>query len=107
MFDVFTHDYIFLLSSLVAQTVKSSCNVGELDSIPGLGRSVGGGHGNSLQYSCLQDPMDRGAWQAAVHQVSESDTAEAAKHKHSATYIPPLCCFTCLFTCLFFETWAE
>ena len=42
--------------------------------IPGLGRSTGGGHGNPLQYSCLENPMDRGAWQAAVHEVAKSRT---------------------------------
>ena len=41
-------------------------------SIPGLGRSPRGGHGNLLQYSCLENPMDRGAWRAAVHGVSKS-----------------------------------
>ena len=44
-----------------------ACSTGDLGSIPGLGRSPGGGHGNPLQYSCLESPMDRGAWQAAVH----------------------------------------
>ena len=43
----------------------------------GLGRSPGGGHGNPLQYSCLENPMDRGAWQATVHRVAESDMTEA------------------------------
>ena len=37
---------------------------------PGLGRSPGGGHGNPLQYSCLENPMDRGAWQTRVHKVT-------------------------------------
>ena len=47
-------------------------------SIPGLGRSPGGGHGSPLQYSCLENPMDRGAWRATVHRVvRESDTTEA------------------------------
>ena len=41
-------------------------------SISGWGRSPGGGHGNSLQYSCLENPMDRGAWRATVHGVTES-----------------------------------
>ena len=45
-------------------------------SIPGLGESPGGGRGNPLQYSCLENPMDRGAWQAIVHRVVESDTTE-------------------------------
>ena len=40
---------------------ESACNVGDLGSSPGLGRSAGGGHGNPLQYSCLENPMDRGA----------------------------------------------
>ena len=39
---------------------------------PGLGRSPGGGHGNPLQYSCLENPMDRGAWQATVHRITKS-----------------------------------
>ena len=41
-------------------------------SIPGLGRSPGGGHGHSLQYSCLENPMDRGAWRATVHRAAKS-----------------------------------
>ena len=45
--------------------------------VPRLGRSPGGGHGNPLQYSCLENPMDRGAWQAAVHSVTESNVTEA------------------------------
>ena len=44
-------------------------NVGDVGLIPGLGRSLGGRHGNPLQYSCLENPMNRGAWQAAVHGV--------------------------------------
>ena len=42
---------------------------GDVGSIPGLGRSPGGGHGNPLQYSCLENPMNRGAWQATVQGV--------------------------------------
>jgi len=53
---------------------ESACNVGYLGAIPGLGRSPGGGHGNPLQYSCLENPMDRGAWWAAVHVVTTNWT---------------------------------
>ena len=49
-------------------------NAGDTGSIPGSGRSPGGGHGNPLQYSCLENPMDRGAGQATVHGVTESQT---------------------------------
>ena len=50
----------------------------EVGSIPGLGRSPGEGNGNPLQYSCLENPMDRGAWQAAVHEShKEWDMTEA------------------------------
>ena len=51
---------------------ESACNVGDLSLIPGSGRSSGGGHGNLLQYSCLQNPTDREAWQAMVHRVAKS-----------------------------------
>ena len=49
-------------------------DIRDIDSIPGSGRSPGGGHGNQLQYSCLENPMDRGAWQAMVHKVAKSQT---------------------------------
>ena len=49
---------------------ESSCNVGEQSSIPGSGRSPGEGNGNPLLYSCLENPMDRGAWQALAHGVT-------------------------------------
>ena len=64
-------------TSLVAQTVKASAyNEGDPGSIRGLGRSPGEGNGNLLQYSCLENPMDRGARGAIVHGVAESDTTE-------------------------------
>ena len=51
---------------------ESACNAGDMGSIPGSGRSPGEGHGNPLQCSCLENPMDRGAWQAKVHGVARS-----------------------------------
>ena len=54
---------------------ESTCNAGDANSIPGSGGSPGEGNGNPLQYSCLGNPMDRGAWRATVHGViKESDT---------------------------------
>ena len=51
---------------------ESTCNAGDLGSIPGSGTFPGGGHGNPFQYSCLESPMDRGAWWATVHGVAKS-----------------------------------
>ena len=58
----------------VSDGKESACNAGDRGSVPGLGRSPGGGNGNPLQYSCLQNPMDRGAWGATVHGVAKSQT---------------------------------
>ena len=49
-------------------------NVRDVGSVPGLGRSSGGGHGKPLQYSCLENPMDGGAWKATVHGVAKSQS---------------------------------
>ena len=53
---------------------ESACNVGDLSSIPGLGRSLGKGNGSPLRYSCLGNPIDRGTWWATVHGVTKSWT---------------------------------
>ena len=53
---------------------ESACNVGNKGSIPGSGRSPGGGHSNPLQYSCLENPMNGGAWWAIVRGVTKSQT---------------------------------
>ena len=53
---------------------ESACNAGDTGSIPEWGKSPGGEHGNSLQYSCLGNYMDRGAWWATVHGISKSQT---------------------------------
>ena len=63
---------------------ESACSAGasgEADLIPGSGRSPGEGNGTSLQYSCLENPMDRGAWRATVHRVAKSQTRLKRQHK--------------------------
>ena len=58
---------------------EAACNAGDPGSIPGSGRSPGEGNGNPLQYSCLENPMDRGVWQATVHGVARVKHDLAAK----------------------------
>ena len=53
---------------------ESSCNAEDLGSIPGSGRSPGEDHGNPQKHSCLENPMDKGAWQAIVHRVTQRQT---------------------------------
>ena len=57
-----------------SEVKASASNMGDLGSIPGSGRSPGEGNGNPLQYSCLENPMDGGAWWATVHGVAKSQT---------------------------------
>ena len=70
--------YTSVLASQVAPVVKNPpANAGDtrdMGSIPGLGRAPGEGNGNPLQYSCLENPMDRGAWQVTVHGAAKSQT---------------------------------
>ena len=63
---------VFLGFSGGSDGKESTCNAGDVGSVPGLGRSPGEGHGDPLQYSCLENPMDGGAWRAAVHGVKKS-----------------------------------
>ena len=72
------------MALVVKSPPASAGDLRDSGSVPGLGRSPGGGHSNPLQNSCLENPMDRGAWRAAVHRVSESDTAEATQHTLSS-----------------------
>ena len=65
---------VFLSFPGSSDNEESACNVGDLGSITGLGRFPGGEYGNPLQYSCLENPMDRGAWRATVHGVTKSQT---------------------------------
>ena len=79
-------------------------NVRDLVSMPGLGRSPGGGHSNPLQYSCLEDPMDRGAWWGC----KELDTTErlnthTGTTQHTDPDTPPFARISCLLTCNLFK----
>ena len=65
------------VATVVKNPPANAGDVKDAGSIPGSGRSPGGGHGNPLQYSCLENPMDRGAWQATLHGITESDRTEA------------------------------
>ena len=77
-FSMFLLIPIIIWASQVVLVVKNrpanAGDVREVGLILGSGRSPGGGHGNPLQYSCLENPMDRGAWQATVHRVAKSQT---------------------------------
>ena len=69
--------------------VNSAGYIKDPSLIPGSGRSPGGGHGNPLQYSCLGNPMDRGAWWATVHSVAKSQTRlkDFAPRRHKTTLV--------------------
>ena len=64
---------------------EPACNVGDLGSVPGLGRSPGEGHGNPLQYFCLENPMDGGSWRATLHVVTERWTQLSTAQQHSTS----------------------
>ena len=75
--DATQHKYLYSHIALFSGGLKgksSACNAGDLSSIPGSGRSPGEGNGNPIQYSCLENPMDRGASQTTVHGVTKSQT---------------------------------
>ena len=72
------------MALVVKSPPASAGDLRDSGSVPGLGRSPGGGYSNPLQNSCLENPMDRGAWRATVQRVSESDTAEATQHTLSS-----------------------
>ena len=84
---LFTHTYG---ASQVAPVVKNpTANAGEVrdvGSIPGLGRSLGGGHGNPLQYPCLENPKDRGTQRAMVHRITKSWTPQKLLSTHACIY---------------------
>ena len=75
---------------MVKNPTANAGDVSDSGSIPGLGRSAGGGHGNPLQYSCLENPMDRKAWWATVQRVrhDRSDLAHSTHSPFQAQYTP-------------------
>ena len=72
------HNYFFLWANLGfpggSDGKESICNVGDLGSTPGLGKSPGDGNGYTVQYSGLENSMDRAAWQATIHGITKSQT---------------------------------
>ena len=71
---------------MVKNSPNNAGDIRDLGSIPGLGRSPGGGHGNPLQYSCLENFTDRGAWWATVHRVAKSWTRLKQLSMHTCIY---------------------
>ena len=67
-----THIFVFIYKAYIGK--ESACHAGNQGLIPGLGSSSGEGNGNPLQYSCLENSMDREAWQATVHGATKSTT---------------------------------
>ena len=82
-----THMYRACLVSLVVRNPPANAgHVRASGLIPGSGKSPGGGHGNSLQYSCLENPMDRGAWRDTAHRVEKSWTRLERLSTHAYMY---------------------
>ena len=79
--------FFFLFYSFSQTELESACNAGDLGLIPGLERSPGEGNGTPLQYSCLENPMDRGAWQATVHGVTRVGHNLATKERERLSQI--------------------
>ena len=93
-----SHTYTCIHSPLVGfpgglHRKESACNAGDLDSVLGSGRSPGEGNGNPLQYYCLENPMDRGAWKATVYGVAKSWTrlSDFPCHSFKGCVLPPSC----------------
>ena len=89
----FLHLILLLHTSQVAQVVKNppanAGDIGDMGSIPGSGRSPGRGHGNPLQYACLENPKDREAWRAVVHGVTESLPPQKWQHSTHVSWRQP------------------
>ena len=74
--------------AVVENLPSSAGHLRDADSVPGSGRSPGGEHGTLLQYSCLENPVDRGAWRAIVHRVTKSETLlkHLLTHAHNVNH---------------------
>ena len=101
--------------ALVVKNLPASAgDLRDMGSIPGLGRSPGGGRGNPLQYSCLENPMDRGVWWATVHRVTKNQTRLKRQHTHTlrmprnkfilVQFLPSACVLSCFRGVGFFVT---
>ena len=87
---------------MIKKPLANAGNIGDAGLILGLERSPEGGHGNPLQYSCLENPMDRGAWQAMLHRVTKSGTwlkrqraaliVHTVKRCHRGVYVAQVTC---------------
>ena len=81
---IYTYTWGFPAGAVVENPPVNAGDTGDVGSIPGMGRSPGGGSGDPLQYSCLENPLDRGAWWATFHGVAKSHTHT---YTHTYTYI--------------------
>ena len=95
--EYFLKEYIYICNMRASQVAlmvenlpANAGNIRDAGSISESGRSPGGGHGNPLQYSCLENPMDRGAWRATVHRVTKNWTL--LKGAHICDITESLCC---------------
>ena len=84
---------------------ESTCNAGDTGSDPGSGRSPWEGHGNLLQYACLENSMDRGAQWATVHGVAKSQTWLSDWHTHTHTHTRNIFCDVCNTTVFCWKKW--
>ena len=86
------------MALVVKNSPANGWDLRDAGSIPGMGGSPGGGHGNPLQYSCLENPMDRGVWRAAVHVDAHNPTQLMWLSTHAYVYV---CVCVCVCVCVY------